>query len=464
MLASESQKILFLSILLAILFSLLSINYILVLATLIVFLSYIFLNEKLFVLLSIIVFISAVGEDLQMYRDIFTISAVLLLSFFFLKKFGLDINLYPKPPKLAKWLVCIIIVTVLFSASISGLNSESIDALFRTSIFFLITYFYYAFIASKPSDTNVYYLLLGLFISSLVLSLSVYYDFARSGFALFIYDILITRWAGAFGNPNTLALVISINIIFIIILFYSKKINRKIKLFVLPILILNFVIILFLTNSRAAILSLTLALTFLFYQLRKKVIIYLVSFILLFFIGYLISPILQELVDTYLRLETVSQRDYLWKAGLDIISDYPLFGLGPEQYPKYFYTYIPTSGSYFFNLYIILQKPHPHNYSLWMMAENGILGLVTALSIFGFYFYMSAKLIKWNRNNRDEKFLFAVGLFSVGILVFVRSFFEVEGIFSYGFISRDLPFWISYIILTFFYNLNFNELHIKNDS
>lgn len=464
MLASESQKILFLSILLAILFSLLSINYILVLATLIVFLSYIFLNEKLFVLLSIIVFISAVGEDLQMYRDIFTISAVLLLSFFFLKKFGLDINLYPKPPKLAKWLVCIIIVTVLFSASISGLNSESIDALFRTSIFFLITYFYYAFIASKSSDTNVYYLLLGLFISSLVLSLSVYYDFARSGFALFIYDILITRWAGAFGNPNTLALVISINIIFIIILFYSKKINRKIKLFVLPILILNFVIILFLTNSRAAILSLTLALTFLFYQLRKKVIIYLVSFILLFFIGYLISPILQELVDTYLRLETVSQRDYLWKAGLDIISDYPLFGLGPEQYPKYFYTYIPTSGSYFFNLYIILQKPHPHNYSLWMIAENGILGLVTALSIFGFYFYMSAKLIKWNRNNRDEKFLFAVGLFSVGILVFVRSFFEVEGIFSYGFISRDLPFWISYIILTFFYNLNFNELHIKNDS
>lgn len=464
MLASESQKILFLSILLAILFSLLSINYILVLATLIVFLSYIFLNEKLFVLLSIIVFISAVGEDLQMYRDIFTICAILLLTFFFLKKYGLNFNEYPKIPKFAKQLIIIIVVTILFSALISGLNNESIDALFRASIFFVIIYFYYAFIAANPSENNLYYLLLGLFISSLVLSLSVYYDFARSGFALFIYDILITRWAGAFGNPNTLALVISINIIFIIILFYSKKINRKIKLFVLPILILNFVIILFLTNSRAAILSLTLALTFLFYQLRKKVIIYLVSFILLFFIGYLISPILQELVDTYLRLETVSQRDYLWKAGLDIISDYPLFGLGPEQYPKYFYTYIPTSGSYFFNLYIILQKPHPHNYSLWMMAENGILGLVTALSIFGFYFYMSAKLIKWNRNNRDEKFLFAVGLFSVGILVFVRSFFEVEGIFSYGFISRDLPFWISYIILTFFYNLNFNELHIKNDS
>lgn len=461
---SELQKNLFLSILLALIFSILSANYILVFATLIVVLSYIFLNEKLFVILSIIVFISAVGEGLQKYRDIFTICAILLLTFFFLKKYGLNFNEYPKIPNIAKWLITIIFVTILFSALISGLNSESIDALFRTSIFFVIIYFYYAFIAANPNDNNVYYLLLGLFISSLVLSLSVYYDFARSGFALFIYDILITRWAGAFGNPNSLALVISINIIFIIILFYSEKINRRIKLFVLPFLILNFGIILFLTNSRAAILSLILSLIFLFFQLRRRIILYLASFIFLFFIVYLFSPILQELVDTYLRLETVSQRDYLWKAGLDIISDYPLFGVGPEQYPKYFYTYIPTSGSYFFNLYIILQKPHPHNYSLWMIAENGILGLVTASSIFGFYFYMSAKLIKRNLNNRDEKFLFAVGLFSVGILVFVRSFFEVEGIFSYGFISRDLPFWISYIILTFFYNQNLNELHIKNDS
>ncbi|WP_337864983.1 O-antigen ligase family protein [Ignavibacterium sp.] len=399
-----------------------------------------------------------------MYRDIFTISALLLLSFFFLKKFGLDINEYPKPPKLAKWLISIIFVTVLFSTSISGLNSESIGALFRTSIFFLIIYFYYAFIASKTGDSNVYYLLLGLFISSLVLSISVYYDFVRSSFALFIFDILITRWAGAFGNPNSLALVVSINIIFIIVLFYSVKVSRKIKLTILPILLLNFGIILFLTNSRAAILSLILSLIFLLYQLEKKIIIYLISLTFILFIIYLTTPFLQELVNIYLRLETVSQRDYLWKAGLDMVSDYPLFGVGPEQYPKYFYTYIPTSGSYFFNLYIILQKPHPHNYSLWMIAENGILGLVTALSIFGFYFYMSAKLIKWNRNNRDEKFLFAVGLFSVGILVFVRSFFEVEGIFSYGFISRDLPFWISYIILTFFYNQNLNELHLKNDT
>lgn len=461
MLKSERQKIFYISLAIALIFTALSFNYFIAFGIICALLLYSFLDEKLFVLLSIIVFISIVGGEVQIYRNVFTIFALIILSLYFLKRYGFQVNNFPKPPIVVNWLAAILLGTIFISSIISGLQSESINALFRALIFLLICYFYYAFLASGENKKHIYYLLFGLFFSSLILSASVYYDFARSGFALFIFDILITRWAGTFGNPNSLALNISINIIFVIVVFYSDKISHKIKLLFLPVLLLNYLVILFLTNSRAAILSLTIAILFLFYHLQKKIILYLLSVIVLFIIAYLFIPFMQELVDTYLRLETVSQRDYLWKAGLDIMSDFPIFGVGPEQYPKYFYSYVPTSGSYFFNLYIILQKPHPHNYSLWLITENGILGWLSSLAIFGFYFFMATKLILWSKVDRDENYLFAVGLYSIGILVFIRSFFEVEGVFSYGFISRDLPFWISYIILAFLYRINLTNFKVR---
>lgn len=464
MLKSEWQKLFYISLATALIFTALSFNYFIAFGIIFTLVLYSFTNEKLFVLLTIIVFISIVGGEVQKYRDLFTVFALIMLIFYFLKRFGFEVTKFPKPPTLINWLVAILLGTIIISSIISGLHSESLNALLRAMIFFFICYFYYAFLASEGNKNHIYYLLFGLFFSSLILSASVYYDFARSGFALFLFDILITRWAGAFGNPNSLALLISINIIFVIVVFYSNAISYKIKFSILPLLLFNYLIILFLTNSRAAILSLIIAILFLFYHLQKRIILYLLSVMMLFFVAYLFIPFIEDFVDTYLRLETVSQRDYLWKAGLDIMRDYPIFGVGPERYPKYFYSHIPTSGSYFFNLYIILQKPHPHNYSLWLITENGILGWLSSLVIFGFYFFMASKLILWSKVDRDEKYLFAVGLFSVGILVFIRSFFEVEGVFSYGFISRDLPFWISYIILAYLYKIRLDSFNVRRQN
>ncbi|MGQ9798931.1 MAG: O-antigen ligase family protein [Ignavibacterium sp.] len=464
LLKSEWQKLFYISLATALVFTALSFNYLIAFGIVVILVLYPFINEKLFVLLTIIVFISIVGGEVQEYRDLFTVFALIMLIFYFLKRFGFEVTKFPKPPTLINWLVAILLGTIFISSIISGLHSESLNALLRAVIFFFICYFYYAFLASEENKNHIYYLLFGLFFSSLILSATVYYELARSGSALFFFDILVNRWAGTFGNPNSLALLISINIVFVIVVFYSKAISYKIKFSILPLILLNYLIILFLTNSRAAILSLVIAILFLFYHLQKRIIFYFLSIILLFFVAYLFIPFIQELVDTYLRLETVSQRDYLWKAGLDIMRDYPIFGVGPEQYPKYFYSYIPTSGLYLFNLYAILQKPHPHNYSLWLIAENGILGWLSSLVIFGFYFFMASKLIRWSKADRDENYLFAVGLFSVGLIVFIRSFFEVEGVFSYGFISRDLPFWISYIILAYLYKIRLDNFNVRRQN
>jgi len=424
---------------------------------------YKYLSEKTFVLFSIIILISFTGTALESLRDYFTVIAIAGLFLFFIKRYGLDFKDYPKPPILLTYLWLLFLFTISFITFIHGFHFRGIEAFFRASIFFTISYFLYAFLEESENRFNYYYLILGLFLASLILSITVYYELFASGLTVFLVEGFFARFAGAYGNFNTLAFVMSVNIIISIIALYSKKISLRIKKYLIPVFILNNSFVIFLTNSRASILALIIALLFLFYFLNKKVILSFLGIGLILILLYLFEPFTQSLIDAYIRIETVSQRDYLWASGIEIMKDYPIFGVGTEMFPYKFYTYVPTSGSYMFDLFRILQKPHPHNYSLWLITENGILGWICAFSLFGIYFYMGYKLISKLSHRKKDEYYFSLGLTAIGIMVFVRSFFEVEGIFSYGYISRDLPFWINYILLAYFYKtkviLNSKELN-----
>lgn len=48
--------------------------------------------------------------------------------------------------------------------------------------------------------------------------------------------------------------------------------------------------------------------------------------------------------------------------------------------------------------------------------------------------------------------VFIVSILSIGLGIFIRSMFEVTGVLTYGFITRDLPFWIVFISLAYIYN------------
>ncbi len=447
----NKNEILISSLVISIFFSLVSEFYYVPFFLLFAVVLYKYLSEKTFVLLSIIILISFTGEALESIRDYFTVIAIAGLFFFFIKRYGLDYRNYPRPPILLSYLWFLFLFTIAFITFVHSFHLRGIDALFRSSVFFLISYFLYAFLEEKGNRFNYYYLILGLFLASLILSITVYYELFSAGLTVFLVEGFFARFAGAYGNYNTLAFIMSINIVISIIAFYSSKIPEWIKRYVIPLYILNNAFIIFLTNSRASILTLIVGMLFLFYYLNKKVIV--VFFVVALFLAllYLLEPFTQTLVDAYLRIETVSQRQYLWASGIEIMKDYPFFGVGTEMFPYKFYTYVPTSGSYMFDLFRILQKPHPHNYSLWLITENGILGWICALSLFGVYLFMGFKLISNLSVKKDEVYYFGIGLTAIGIMVFVRSFFEVEGIFSYGYISRDLPFWISYILLAYFY-------------
>jgi O-antigen ligase len=447
----NKNEILISSLIISLLFALVSEFYYIPFFLLFAVVLYKYLSEKTFILLSIIILISFTGEALESIRDYFTIIAIAGLFLFFLKRYGLDFRNYPRPPILLTYIWFLFLFTILFITFVNSFHFRGIDALFRSSVFFLISYFLYAFLEEKENRSNYYYLILGLFLASLILSITVYYELFTTGLTVFLVEGFFARFAGAYGNYNTLAFIMSVNIVISVIALYSPKISLRIKRYLIPLYILNNASVIFLTNSRASILALIVAMLFLFYFLNKKVIIVFSGIGLILFVLYLLEPFTQSLVDAYIRIETVSQREYLWASGIEIMKDYPVFGVGTEMFPYKFYTYVPTSGSYMFDLFRILQKPHPHNYSLWLITENGILGWICALSLFGVYLFMGFKLISNLSVNKEEAYYFAIGLTAIGIMVFVRSFFEVEGIFSYGYISRDLPFWISYILLAYFY-------------
>lgn len=66
--------------------------------------------------------------------------------------------------------------------------------------------------------------------------------------------------------------------------------------------------------------------------------------------------------------------------------------------------------------------------------------------------------------NKDYNFyVLTVAITGIGIGLFFRSFIEVTGYLIYGYITRDLPFWLLFGALVFIYQ-KFNNLNISNSS
>lgn len=444
-----NKAILLASIILSIIVSIFEFNFnylfILVLAMFLIF----YFGRNVVLALIIVSLIIATGETLLDYRPIITIISLSILLYFFISEFGLDIKNYPKVPHLIIRLILFLLFTVFLSIFNSTDLFVSIMAFLRFLIFFLICYLLFSQIKNK---LTVYYYLSALAICVVFLGVSMLIEFVQKGSSFFINEGTILRLAGLYENPNYVGLLISITIpVTLSVLLLGTRFNISTRLFSVFFLFFQ-IILLILADSRASILAVFISSILIIYYSSKKIkLVFFISVMSVLLFLILFTNTL-EIVELYLRLDRAGTRELFWQSGIEIISDHPLWGIGSDTFSKVFYSYSPSSVMEFYDLGAWkVGKPNPHNIFIYYWAENGILGFIAVFLFFGVLFKLIFTLISKKMHVEENLYPIVISIFSITAGLLVRSMFEITGLITYGFITRDLPFWILIIILIYIF-------------
>ena len=406
-------------------------------------------KQDFILILVIVAYLVVTGDDAEKIRNVINIFALGMLVLLFIQKYGVRYKAYPKVPKEVIHFLTFLFFTLSISTIFSKDNIAGIASILRLAVFLGICYIFYSFIENRKT---VYLYITALFLSVIVLGGSIFISLADSGFSFIKLQGNLARFAGLYENPNYAGLLLVVSAPLLIALFFFDSFKSLKKRTLLVLFLLLNVIILLLADSRASMLSITVSGIFIIYNLNRSL-FYKIFFTVVITSAILIMiPAVQDFLLLFLRLNRISNRDYFWNTGIDIIKAYPVFGVGPDMFQKYFFTYMPSAVTrYYSSGAWIVGKPHPHNFFIFFTAENGILGFISSIYFWVLFFYMAAKTIRLTKPISKKYYNLSVAFTSIGIGVFARSFFEITGYLTYGFITRDLPFWLIFIILIFIY-------------
>lgn len=393
--------------------------------------------------------IAFTGEDLIKFRPFITGISLLILIYFFITEFGLDFKNYPKVPRIVLYFLGFTIITLLISSLFSIDILISFLSLLRILVFFFFCYLLY----SQLKDfKTIIYLILPLFLALLIIGVTMLYEFFQKGSSFFVNDGALLRLAGIYENPNYVGLLIAITLP--ITLSYLM-IHRYSSTFYFVINLMTFLVqlsILFLADSRASFLSVTISsiVIFLYSPNKAKMVFGIVIIISFFAILFLTDT--SFLIDLFLRPERIGTRDLFWQSGIEVIKNNFMIGTGAGTFEQLFYT---NASSTIIDLIQTASStggtPHPHNLFLYFWAENGILGLLNICFFFYTFFYLIVKVKNKIIRIKAATYPIVISILSIIVGILVRSFFEITGVITYGFITRDLPLWIILIILVYLY-------------
>lgn len=454
---SIDRKIFILLILIASTIPIILLEKIILLIPLIFFLFLLYINYKPVVIITtfvaLISFTSGFGESERLLVQILSIS---LLMYAFLKRYGFDWEKYPKLPMKIIYLVSAIIFTIIFSLLFTEYLSLGLQQLIRSLLFFIIIYLYYSQITD---DQSVKYFIIALYVGALIYFSIISYEIVNADFdIIYLNQNLLLDNGLRFIHRNAIggffSICISIAIAFLFYPDFHKE--RRLALYASVII---FSLGLILTNSRAAIFSLLFGIGFIFFNQNKKVFYKFILSLSVLAIILIVSP-LWEFANLYFRLERISTgRDYILETVYNILSSNPIVGFGPAATKLEMYNYLPymfgTPQEFFLTRLINqIEFGHAHNFYLFLYTDLGLPGLIVSLFIPFTFFKLSKVLNKNLERKKDNNYYLVLGLTASGIALFIRGLFEWAGIFSYGTITYDLPFWWIFILLIYLYQTN----------
>jgi hypothetical protein len=105
-----------------------------------------------------------------------------------------------------------------------------------------------------------------------------------------------------------------------------------------------------------------------------------------------------------------------------------------------------------------------HNFFLTFFTDMGILGILTAITLPAVYFRIGIKTIKKFKEASVDDYYLVIALFASGASVILRNFFNGIGLLYVGGIQTDLPFWLIFGSLIYFYRKPLAEnKELKNE-
>ena len=401
---SNNGVIIKLSIGLSILLSLFAANLLILIPIILIIGLNLIYGQRFVIGIILIGYLTATTQYAGNFRIYINIFITIILIYFFLKQYGLHFNEYPKPPTeiilfLVSLFLCLILSSIFSVNPITGFYS-----IITTFIFFIICYLFYALLNYMQ---NIYTYIYSIFAIVIILSLSILIDLFRLGPTIFFLRGLFSDEVELYSMMRYTEFVIFfISLILLISMHLLKGIYNRFYRIIIKFLIIFNIIILVLANSRGSILAAILSSSFLLLVIKGRKFIKVLFFALIVIIILLNTfPVFEETVDTYFRWETVGQRELFWQAGIDIFKDYPIFGIGPNHFPKYFGTYAPA-GIYEHIGFSKLTNPTPHNLFLRYAAENGLLGIIVSISFFVIFFNLAIRTMRLTKNKNHEVFYY----------------------------------------------------------
>lgn len=227
---------------------------------------------------------------------------------------------------------------------------------------FLMYYVNYLVFVSKVKTKAQFVFLLDVLLVSV--AFSSYHACRQGGL------IWGSRWL---NDENQMALLVSMVMPFAFLLFMLHKSKIK-KLFYLCCMVI-YLLVVVISHSRGSTLSMGLGIILCFLVVKNKLRNFLGIIILVSVSLYYAPPVFFQEMSTLqqgTKESTANDRLYLWGIAMDMLKDHPVLGVGPANYPYYFFDY--EQG---------VRYTHggrvAHSTPIEYLAETGIVGMIILL-------------------------------------------------------------------------------------
>ena len=132
---------------------------------------------------------------------------------------------------------------------------------------------------------------------------------------------------------------------------------------------------------------------------------------------FLLPPSIRARIESITSLDERTNRDRIAMvhAGVRMIREAPLFGIGPEMVKRYYTLYRDFDAPQW-------EVPHLHNNVLQLAAASGLFAALSYLAIMGLFF--ARAVVGLRRARSPDRAALLAGALLAGIALFVAGFFE----------------------------------------